>query len=72
MASSSGPVTAYDSLPDNQRSASRSVATTGGDGIVCVALTTSVGGGKHVFDRASRHRLREVTADSSPGFGDFT
>ena len=65
-------VTEYDTLPDNQIGFQVGGDETGGDGVVCVVLTTSVGGGKHVFDRAPDTGCVEVTADSSPGFGDFT
>lgn len=39
------------------------------DGIVCVALTTSIA--KHVIDRAPDSGCVNVTTSSSPGFTDF-
>ena len=43
------------------------------DGLVCVRLTTSVGGGKHVFDSApdADAPCAEVATIFSPGFGGF-
>jgi hypothetical protein len=39
------------------------------DGVVCVAMTTSIG--KHVFDRAPDEGCINVSS-TPPGFGDFT
>ena len=39
------------------------------DGVVCVAMTTSIG--KHVFDRAPDAGCINVSS-TPPGFGDFT
>jgi hypothetical protein len=39
---------------------------------VCVYATTSVGDGRHVFDRAPDTGCVTITKSTSPGFGDFS
>ena len=62
-------VTTYDPLPLNQVGFQVGSDT---DGIVCVVLTTSVGGGKHVFDRAPDTGCTEVTTDLLAGLRRLT